>query len=212
MSLHNHLTLPQARWDGKVNIVSWLKAGISVVFECWHKHAYIHTYMRFIFSKTCIPKMAVSAVGSSISSDHFAHNDDFLHVYKCLKCAELERQLKETLTEFSSLQLIIKLWNEKISSVSSSKQPSVTTNTTSKNVDCEEINMHINNKKSTSHNKWSLFVSNRPSKSNKSRSFIILQTMQPMPTANNYSTLSNLQETSKLNVKSSTLRTSRNSS
>ena len=144
-----------------VSIVTWLWAGISVVFECWHEHTCmhtsIHTYM-FSFLQTSIPKMAVSAVGSSISADHFAHNDDFLHVYKCLKCPELEWQLEETLTEFGSLQLITKLWNEKTSSVSSSKQPSVTTNTTSNNVDCEEINMHINNIESTSHNKWSIFV------------------------------------------------------
>jgi len=71
----------------------------------------MHTSIRTVFSlpQTSIPKMAVSAVGSSISSDHFAHNDDFLHVYKCLKCVELERQLKEILIEFSSLQLIIEL-------------------------------------------------------------------------------------------------------
>jgi len=48
-------------------------------------------------------------------------------------------------------------------------------------------------------------LSNHLSKSNKSRSFVTLQTMQSMPTANHYSTLSNLQETSKLNVKSPTL-------
>jgi hypothetical protein len=72
-------------------------------------------------------------------------------------------------------------------------------------VDCEEINMHINNKEPTSHNKWSIFASNHPSKSNKARSFVTLQTMQPILMANHYSTLSNLQKTSKLSVKSTTL-------
>jgi hypothetical protein len=47
--------------------------------------------------------MAVSVDGSSISSNHFAHNDDFLCEYKCLKCAESERQLEETLTKLSTL-------------------------------------------------------------------------------------------------------------
>lgn len=70
---------------------------------------------------------------------------------------------------------------------------------------CVEITMHINNKEPTSHNKWSIFASNRLSKSNKAKSFITLQTMQPIPMANRYSTLSNLQETSKLNVKSTAL-------
>ena len=83
--------------------------------------------------------MALHADGSNISSDHFDHNDDILHKHKCLKCAELERQLKETLRELSSLQLTIKLLYKEISSVSSSKQPSVTTNTTSNKMDCEEL-------------------------------------------------------------------------
>jgi len=97
--------------------------------------------------------MAGSAGGSGISSDHFAQNDDFLHEYKHLKYPELEKRLEETLTKLSTLQLIIKLLHKKICSVSSSKQPSVTTNTISNNVDCEEITTNIKNKESTSHNK-----------------------------------------------------------
>lgn len=76
--------------------------------------------------------MAVHADGSNISSDHFDHNDNILHEHKCLKCAELEWQPKETLTELSSLQLIIKLLYKEISSVSSSKQPSLEHNETAR--------------------------------------------------------------------------------
>jgi hypothetical protein len=90
---------------------------------------YIRTCKLSFLQNIQISNMAVSTVGSNISSDHSDHNDDFLHEYKCLKCAELERQLKE-----SSLQLIIKLLYIQISSVSSS---SVTMNTTFNNVGCE---------------------------------------------------------------------------
>jgi len=78
-------------------------------------------------------------------------------------------------------------------------------NTISNNVDCEEITTNIKNKESTSHNKWSIFASKHLSKSNKSRNFVTLQTTQPIAMANRYFTLSNLQETFKLNVKSTTL-------
>jgi len=65
-------------------------------------HPYIHTCKFPFLQNIQIPTMAVSVDRSSISSNHFAHNDDFLREYKCLKRDELERQLEETLTKSST--------------------------------------------------------------------------------------------------------------
>ena len=61
--------------------------------------------------------MAAKGGGCDVGAAHFNYDTGMYYDYKCLKCAESERQLKEKHLELSSLELIVKLMYKKINSV-----------------------------------------------------------------------------------------------
>jgi hypothetical protein len=68
--------------------------------------------------------MVDSGMVFNVSSNLCGRNKEVYLEYKCYNCVETENQKKETLLELNSSQLIIKLLQEELSTLSSSKQPS----------------------------------------------------------------------------------------
>jgi len=101
------------------------------------------------------------------------------------KCAEFDSQLEKTCKELSSSQLIIKLLYKEINDITTEKTPKPT-NTTS---ECETgVDVALSNK-------WSSAASKRPYNKNKARNSDIYQVTQPIESANRYTILTKLPET-----------------
>jgi hypothetical protein len=91
-----------------------------------------------------------------VDAANFNQDTGVHYNYKCLKCAESERQLKEMHLELSSLQLIIKLLYKEINSITSTYNMAGNTNTPSSSFSFNESGINAGSQK-----RWTVVPSNR---------------------------------------------------